>query len=135
MLNLKQLRTRAGISQAAFASYMGVAQNTVSNWENEHRTLDTDTALKIADYFHVSVDYLLGNTQESSEGEAPLVVDEDNRVIRLDADSMEILRAVRERPEMKIMFSVTKNVTPEDLMKAIKIVEAFKTESKTDTGE
>ena len=43
---------------------------------------------------------------------------------------MEILRAVRERPDMKILFSVTKNVTPEDLKKAIKIVETFKEDSE-----
>ena len=36
-----------------------------------------------------------------------------------------ILRAVRERPEMKILFSVSKNVTSEDLKKAIRIIEAL----------
>ena len=44
----------------------------------------------------------------------------------MDADSLEILHAVRERPDMKILFSVSKNVTPEDLAKAIRIVEALK---------
>ena len=42
MLRLKTMRTQAGISQAQFAKDMGVAQNTVSNWENENRTLDAD---------------------------------------------------------------------------------------------
>lgn len=43
MLRLKTMRTQAGISQAQFAKDMGVAQNTVSNWENENRTLDAET--------------------------------------------------------------------------------------------
>ena len=47
-------------------------------------------------------------------------------MIRLDADELEFLREIRERPEMKVMFSVTKNVTKEDLIKAIKIIEALK---------
>ena len=49
MLRLKTMRTQAGISQAQFAKDMGVAQNTVSNWENENRTLDAETLSRVAD--------------------------------------------------------------------------------------
>ena len=66
MLRLKTMRTQAGISQAQFAKDMGVAQNTVSNWENENRTLDAETLSRVADYFHVSVDYLLGRTKNAT---------------------------------------------------------------------
>ena len=68
MLRLKTMRTQAGISQAQFAKDMGVAQNTVSNWENENRTLDAETLSRVADYFHVSVDYLLGKTERPGDG-------------------------------------------------------------------
>ena len=47
MLRLKTMRTQAGISQAQFAKDMGVAQNTVSNWENENRTLDAETLSRV----------------------------------------------------------------------------------------
>ena len=79
------------------------------------------TLHKLAEYFGVSVDYLLDNE------ETP---DAHGEIVRLDADSLEVLRAVRERPDMKILFSVSKNVTPEDLAKAIRIVEAFKAEEE-----
>ena len=75
------------------------------------------TLQKLAEYFGVSVDYLLGNETSA---------DDRGEVVRLDAESLEILHAVRERPDMKILFSVSKNVTPEDLAKAIRIVEALK---------
>lgn len=64
MLRLKELRAKKGLSQSAFAKAFGVAQNTVSNWENGNRTLDAETASRIANYFHVTVDYLLGRTDE-----------------------------------------------------------------------
>ena len=77
MLRLKTMRTQAGISQAQFAKDMGVAQNTVSNWENENRTLDAETLSRVADYFHVSVDYLLGKPERREGGDLGVVSDED----------------------------------------------------------
>lgn len=62
MIRLSQLRKEKNLSQKEFAKTFGVAQNTVSNWENENRTVDAETAVKLANYFQVSVDYLLGNT-------------------------------------------------------------------------
>nr|DAI54050.1 MAG TPA: hypothetical protein [Caudoviricetes sp.] len=78
-------------------------------------------------YFKKSIEDILGKEKAPSDGESRF---KEGELIRLDADSMEILRAVRERPDMKILFSVTKNVTPEDLKKAIKIVETFKEDSE-----
>lgn len=60
MLRLKELRRQKKLNQTQFARAFGVAQNTVSNWENGNRTLDAATANEIADFFGVSVDYLLG---------------------------------------------------------------------------
>ena len=73
MLRLKTMRTQAGISQAQFAKDMGVAQNTVSNWENENRTLDAETLSRVADYFHVSVE----KTERREGGDLGVVSDED----------------------------------------------------------
>ena len=58
--NLKALRLEAHISQAELAEKMGVGQRTVSNWELGARQPDYDTLVKIAKYFEVSTDYLLG---------------------------------------------------------------------------
>ena len=68
MNRLRELRQQAGISQAKFAKKMSVAQNTVSNWETGTRIMDTETAGKVADYFGVSVDYLIGKTNHMKEG-------------------------------------------------------------------
>lgn len=66
MIRLAQLRKEKNFSQKAFADSFGVAQNTVSNWETETRTIDAQTAIRLANYFEVSVDYLLGNTDTRS---------------------------------------------------------------------
>ena len=64
MYRLKELRKSHHMNQLEFAKKIGAAQNTVSNWENGKRQIDTDTAVKIADLFGVSVDYLLGRSDE-----------------------------------------------------------------------
>ena len=125
-----ELCHKKGVSPTRATVEIGLSRTIGTKWKTTGATPQGETLSKIADYFGVSVDYLLGNEQKEK---AP-VEDEgrfkEGELIRLDADSMEILRAVRERPDMKILFSVTKNVTPEDLKKAIKIVEAFKEDSE-----
>ncbi len=62
MTKLQQLRKERGISQAKFAKHFGVAQNTVSNWESGNRAMDGQILSKMADFFDVSIDYLMGKS-------------------------------------------------------------------------
>ena len=59
-MRLKELRKKHGLTQKQLASALHVAQNTVCNWENGVRQIDTEYIKQIAEYFHVSTDYLLG---------------------------------------------------------------------------
>lgn len=58
---LKQLRESHNLSQAKFAKELGVVQSTVGMWENGKNKPEYDTLIKIANYFSVSVDYLIGS--------------------------------------------------------------------------
>ena len=125
-----ELCQKKGVSPTRATVEIGLSRTIGTKWKTTGATPKGETLSKIADYFGVSVDYLLGNDQKQKAPSDDEGRFKEGELIRLDADSMEILRAVRERPDMKILFSVTKNVTPEDLKKAIKIVEAFKEDSE-----
>lgn len=56
---LKELRKKCGLTQKVFAELFGVSGGTVAMWETNRRQPDYDTLCKIADYFHVTTDYLL----------------------------------------------------------------------------
>lgn len=58
--NLRALRLSERISQTKLGEALGVCNQTVSFWEIGKREPDLDTLIKIADYFQVSTDYLLG---------------------------------------------------------------------------
>lgn len=62
MNRLRFLRTEKGESLEKIAKYLNVTIQTISNYENEKRDMTPDTILKLAEYFGVSTDYLLGKT-------------------------------------------------------------------------
>lgn len=61
-MRLKQLRKKNGISQLKLAMDLNMNQNSISRYENGVREADYATLIKFADYFNVSVDYLLERT-------------------------------------------------------------------------
>lgn len=61
-MRLKELRKQNGISQLKLAMDMSMNQNSISRYENGLRQADYATLIKFADYFDVSIDYLLGRT-------------------------------------------------------------------------
>lgn len=61
-MRLKELRKSKNISQLKLALDLGMNQNSISRYENGVREADYETLIKFADYFHVSIDYLLERT-------------------------------------------------------------------------
>lgn len=68
MLNvrIKELRTAHGLTQVEFAQKLSVSKQAVSNWENNNIQPSIDMLVKIADYFGVTTDYLLGRSNDYS---------------------------------------------------------------------
>lgn len=62
IFRLKELRKKRKISQITLALALNLNQNSISRYENEEREADYKTLIAFADYFNVSVDYLLGRT-------------------------------------------------------------------------
>lgn len=59
---LKQLRKLSGISQTVLAKYLMCSSGTISNYENGVHFPDPATLIGFANFYGVSVDYLLGRT-------------------------------------------------------------------------
>ena len=61
-VRLKELRTDNKLSQSQLGEILGVSQRAISCWEKDERRPDFETLEKIAKYFGVTTDYLLGLT-------------------------------------------------------------------------
>ncbi len=59
-LRIKELRTVFGLSQKALAEKIGVAQNTLTQYEKGTSKISLDVLVKLAQILETSVDYLLG---------------------------------------------------------------------------
>ena len=61
-MRIRELRKQRNITQLKLAMDLHMTQNSISRYENGEREPGVAELVKIADYFHVSVDYLLERT-------------------------------------------------------------------------
>ena len=125
---INQLSKNKNISVNKMLSDCGLSKSVVDNMKKG--SLPTiDKIQKIADYFDVSTDYLLGKT-DIPKAQNIVVTDKNGNQMSLDDETLEYIDSLRTRPEMRVLFSVTNKATKEDIIKAVKIIEALKNESE-----
>ncbi|RSI94010.1 helix-turn-helix transcriptional regulator [Streptococcus mitis] len=61
---IRDLRKNARLSQQALADQIGVFRNTISNWETGYSQISLENAKNVAEYFGVTIDYLLGSESD-----------------------------------------------------------------------
>lgn len=66
MRRLKELRKKRHMSQLALATALDTTQNSISRYETGEREADYKTLIAFADFFNVSIDYLLERTDNPS---------------------------------------------------------------------
>ncbi|MBP2071378.1 helix-turn-helix transcriptional regulator [Thermoanaerobacterium saccharolyticum] len=111
---IKELRKKKGLTQKSLASYLGISDRAIGYYENEQRTPPPDILQKIADFFDVSVDYLLGRT--------------DKRNIDVSNDVDERLHKVMQElgPDVLLAFYDLPNMTDEEKENVITLLEVIK---------
>lgn len=62
MNRLKELRKTKGVTQQTVADILGISREGYSYYENGHRKPDYEAISKLANYFDVTADYLIGNS-------------------------------------------------------------------------
>ncbi len=75
---LKELRDEKNLTQQELADELGVARMTINFYESNRRTPDIHFAVKAANYFNVSVDYLVGNSNVKSKQDHRYTKDQVN---------------------------------------------------------
>jgi len=78
--NFLSLCKSQNISPIEIRRALGISQSTMASWKSRGLTPKYETLSKISDYFGVSIDYLLGNTEQKEKASIP----KDEREITLD---------------------------------------------------
>ena len=63
---IRDLRKKARLSQQPLADQIGVFRNTISNWETGYSQISLENAKNVAEYFGVTIDYLLGSESDKT---------------------------------------------------------------------
>ena len=64
---LKELRKQARLTQVELAGKLGIVQSSYADWERGKKKPTQDNLVKIAQVLNVSVDYLVGNSEEKTD--------------------------------------------------------------------
>ena len=80
---LAQLREEKNLSQAQVGKIINAAQNTVSQWEKGNRGISSEVLIQLADFYRVSIDYLLGRTENRTALQENIQSDTTNKELAL----------------------------------------------------
>ncbi|MCI6640152.1 MAG: XRE family transcriptional regulator [Pygmaiobacter massiliensis] len=111
---ITELCAQKGITITELCRQSGASRASLSDLKMGRKaSLSASTLSKIAATLEVSVDYLLGNATAQAAG-----------LINGDEELTEYLEQLKTRPEMRMLFSLTKGASKEDVEKAVRIIEA-----------
>lgn len=83
---VKLLRNKLDITGEDLGKVLNVSKPAISNWENNNRTPDIEMLIKIADYFNVTLDYLMGRADHPTGYWVNDKIDNDEIAIEVDRD-------------------------------------------------
>ena len=135
-IRIAELRKSRGMSQKALGDKLHVTQGAVSQWENERTLPDTQQQRAIASFFDVSLDYLLGLSNDPKAISQSYSVSASMDISASSAEDQEIwaLReSLRRDPDRKMLFDAAANVPAEDILTAVRILDVFKAGKKSNS--
>lgn len=100
----EQLLQKFDVTSYKVAKATGITQTSLSNWKTGRSTPRIDALQKIADYFNVSLEYLMTG-EEKKGGEKYYLNDE----------TAEVAQEIFENKELRALFDVQRDMSPEDL--------------------
>lgn len=113
MNRIKELRKRRGLTQIELADRLEITQGSLSAWETGRSLISAENLKKLGEVLQCSTDEILG-----IEEKEPVLVNDDPELT-------EYLEQLKSRPEMRMLFSLTKTATKKDVEKAVEIIEAY----------
>lgn len=133
---MKELRNEKNITLEELSKVLNTTKSTLSRYENNLRTPNADFINQLANYYNVSTDYLLGNsdgrTLSTQKKDTP--VEKISKSLDDDPELSEFWNVLKEREDLKLLFKQTKNMAPNDIKKLIRIIKAIEDEEDRNDG-
>ena len=118
MMRLRECREKAGYSQKQVAVILKLSGPSVSNWESGKTNPTHENLARLADLYHVSIDYLMGRDLE--EYDEPSDMADDEREV------WELREAARRDPDRRVLLKLAQNGTAQDVRQAVALIDALR---------
>lgn len=125
----KRLRSSSGLTQAEMAERLGISRSTIGMYETGAREPDFETLEKIADFFNVDIDFLLGRTDKTT------ILPETVGQYYLNEETRQIAQEAFENPELRTLFKVARDIPPERLRAHIEFMKSLKKQERENNDE
>ncbi len=108
----EQLRRSKGITKKFIAQSLGRSATLCQDWKQRKSQPSQAQLRQVADILDTTPAYLMGETEEPSSSAGD--------------EMTQLLTALREREDMRMLFSLAKDASPEDVRQAVKIIKALR---------
>ncbi|ABP67793.1 transcriptional regulator, XRE family [Caldicellulosiruptor saccharolyticus DSM 8903] len=130
-LQIRVLREWAGLKQTELAKKLHISQTTLARYENGELRPPIETLLRIADFFDVSIDALLGRKNSHKD---PLSILQELRIQKeqnvLENEIKELLDKTANKEELRLLLRQLKSCSPKTIKRLIKIIKAIEEEEQ-----
>jgi transcriptional regulator with XRE-family HTH domain len=130
---LKELRTDRQLSQEDIARIAGVERSTVTKWETASSIPNAEILSLLADYFSISIDYLLDRIDD------PALSDIENAHRRIEAaiaddsnadELLDFWKELKKRDDLFLLFKQVRPLSDDTIRKVIRIIKVIEDEEK-----
>ncbi len=120
---LRKLRKERKLTQEQLGELIDLSESTISLYEGNKRQPDYNTLYKLAKFFRVSSDYLLGysDIRETPEQRIESAISDDPKL-------MEFWQELQNREDLQLLFKQVKPMSPKDIKKIINVIKAIEDE-------
>lgn len=128
---LKKLREEKGIIQEDLGKIVNLSKANISKYEKNIIEPNNETLTLLANYFDVSIDYLLGLSDIKNPYAS---TDKISSALEDDKELTEFWNVLREREDLKLLLKQTKDLAPKDIKQIMRIIKAIEDEEDRNDG-
>lgn len=128
---LKSLRIEKDLTQEQLGEHFGMKKSRISQYELDKRQADDELKKLFADYFNVSIDYLIGRSDIRNPYNSTDII---SNSLDDDKELAEFWNVLKEREDLKLLFKQTKDLAPKDIKQIMRIIKAIEDEEDRNDG-
>lgn len=128
---LKKLRKEKGLSQQDLSIALDIPRTTISSWESGSRTPELMTMQKLAEFFKVPIDYLLGRTDSRNPVHTENIVQNIYEVIQDDPELTDFIEKLANRRDLQVISKKIKDLSSDSINRLIRVIDALEIDNNS----